>query len=143
MLIFREIDADVPCFVTLEELEQFLMDPKLHMYLESMDTQPDDLRTLFRALDKDVSGLVINEEFCQVCFWLKGGALRCPLAARVRYRERSNLFLRHFGCTPRRREQPFPGATLGVRQEHVIDAGHDDLARGRATKTVPSSRRRA
>merc|ERR1712051_586410 len=55
-------------------MEQFLTDPWLMMYLESMDIQPDDARTLFRLLDKNDSGCVSIEEFCQGCLRLKGDA---------------------------------------------------------------------
>lgn len=72
--VFREIDTDLSGEITMEEMEQFLTDPSLMQYLESMDIQPDDARTLFRLLDKDDSGCISIEEFCNGCLRLKGDA---------------------------------------------------------------------
>merc|ERR1711972_676074 len=50
--VFSQIDIDGSGEVSVEEMEFFLTDPKLKVYLESMDIYPDDARTLFRLLDK-------------------------------------------------------------------------------------------
>merc|ERR1712039_980462 len=72
--VFHEIDVDCSGSICLDEMEQFLEDPHLRMYLESMDIMPDDARTLFRLLDKDESGHVSIDEFCHGCLRLKGDA---------------------------------------------------------------------
>lgn len=72
--VFLEIDIDNSGSITLEEMDDFLRDPILMQYLESMDIQPDDARTLFSLLDKDGSGEVSIHEFCQGCLRLKGEA---------------------------------------------------------------------
>merc|ERR1719343_1748899 len=72
--VFKEIDTDSSNSITLSEMEHFLTDPSLMMYLEAMEIQPDDARTLFRLLDKDESGCVSIDEFCQGCLRLKGDA---------------------------------------------------------------------
>merc|ERR1712224_218912 len=72
--VFKEIDVDGSGSIALEEMEQFLRDPLLMQYRESMDIQPDDARTLFSLLDKDDSGEVSITEFCLGCLRLKGEA---------------------------------------------------------------------
>jgi Ca2+-binding EF-hand superfamily protein len=72
--VFRKIDHDASGFVTQEEVEYFLMDPTLNLYLESIDIFPNDARALFQMLDDDESGEVSIDEFCDGCLRLKGEA---------------------------------------------------------------------
>eukprot|EP00927_Polykrikos_kofoidii_P071473 TRINITY_DN67734_c0_g1_i1.p1 TRINITY_DN67734_c0_g1~~TRINITY_DN67734_c0_g1_i1.p1 ORF type:complete len:776 (-),score=136.44 TRINITY_DN67734_c0_g1_i1:106-2433(-) len=72
--VFESIDADGSGRVTGAEMEYFLGDSDLRMYLESIDIFPNDARALFRLLDCDASGEVSIEEFLEGCLRLKGEA---------------------------------------------------------------------
>jgi len=72
--VFHEIDRDGSGHINGDEMEFFLADPSLNLYLESIDIFPNDARSLFRLLDRDGSGEVSIEEFCQGCLRLKGEA---------------------------------------------------------------------
>lgn len=72
--VFHEIDRDGSGYINGDEMEFFLADPSLNLYLESIDIFPNDARSLFRLLDQDASGEVSIEEFCAGCLRLKGEA---------------------------------------------------------------------
>mmetsp|Transcript_79637 Transcript_79637/g.179636 ORF Transcript_79637/g.179636 Transcript_79637/m.179636 type:complete len:189 (-) Transcript_79637:41-607(-) len=72
--VFKEIDKDASGCINGDEMEFFLADPSLNLYLESIDVFPNDARSLFRLLDVDNSGEVNIEEFCSGCLRLKGEA---------------------------------------------------------------------
>lgn len=72
--VFHAIDQDRSGFINADEMEFFLGDPELNLYLESIDIFPNDARTLFRLLDTDDSGEISIEEFCEGCLRLKGEA---------------------------------------------------------------------
>jgi len=72
--VFREIDQDNSGCINGDEMEFFLADPALNLYLESIDIFPNDARSLFRLLDHDDSGEVSIDEFCEGCLRLKGEA---------------------------------------------------------------------
>jgi len=72
--IFNEIDSDQSGEVSLAELEVFLTDPDWKVYLDSLDINPENARTLFNLLDRDKSGFVNIDEFCEGCMRLKGEA---------------------------------------------------------------------
>merc|ERR1740123_1967431 len=55
-------------------MEQFLGDSELTMYLEALDIVANDARVLFRLLDRDQSGIIDIDEFCDGCMRLKGEA---------------------------------------------------------------------
>lgn len=72
--VFNAMDTDGCGTVTFEEMEYFLSDPQVNLYLESIDIFPNDARALFALLDRDDSGQVSIEEFCDGCNRLKGEA---------------------------------------------------------------------
>lgn len=54
------------------EMEQFLADPDLRMFVEALDISTTDTRALFRLLDRDRSGKIDIDEFCNGCMRIKG-----------------------------------------------------------------------
>jgi len=72
--IFKQIDTDHSGEVSVGEVEMIFSDPSLHEYLEALDINADDARTMFRLLDFDGSGLIDIEEFIYGCLRLKGEA---------------------------------------------------------------------
>merc|ERR1712039_974585 len=72
--VFKEIDRDNSGYINGDEMEFFLSDDNLNMYLEAIDVFPNDARSLFNLLDVDGSGGVSIEEFCAGCLRLKGEA---------------------------------------------------------------------
>merc|ERR1712039_314166 len=55
-------------------MEFFLAHDSLRKYMEALDIGADDTRMLFRLLDRDGSGQIDVEEFCEGCLKLKGEA---------------------------------------------------------------------
>merc|ERR1712066_264771 len=72
--VFKEIDTDGDGIINMVEMENFLDDPGLNLYLESMDIDPNDARALFRLLDVNDNGEIDIDEFCEGCLKLKGEA---------------------------------------------------------------------
>jgi len=52
--VFKEIDQDGSGSIMYDEVEFFLSDPDLNLYLESIDIYPNDARALFTMLDLHV-----------------------------------------------------------------------------------------
>lgn len=153
--VFQEIDVDGSGTISMNEMEEFLDDPKLQMYLESMDIQPDEARTLFSLLDKDDSGTVSIDEFCQGCLRLKGEAksfdIHCIIFENNRLAHKWQLFMNYM-------EKGF-GKALNKAIEKAVDARHgtkkepqrridplalamtDELARQEPTATMGDNQR--
>jgi len=74
--IFRNIDVDNSGTITLEEMESFLNDDslKLQEYFEALELNASDTVSLFLLLDRDGSGEVDIDEFCDGCMRLGGNA---------------------------------------------------------------------
>jgi len=74
--IFKAIDIDNSGAISLEEMESFLSDDtlKLQEYFEALELNASDTQTLFHLLDRDGSGEVDIDEFCDGCMRLGGNA---------------------------------------------------------------------
>jgi len=72
--IFNKIDTDNSGSISADELECFLNDEHLRLYLEALELDLIETRSLFSLLDRDESGEVSIEEFCEGCLRLKGEA---------------------------------------------------------------------
>jgi len=72
--VFKYVDEDNSGEISSEEMEHFWDDPSLRQYISALDIDVGDAWTLFRLLDKDASGLVDIDEFCEGCLRLKGEA---------------------------------------------------------------------
>mmetsp|Transcript_79229 Transcript_79229/g.175708 ORF Transcript_79229/g.175708 Transcript_79229/m.175708 type:complete len:803 (+) Transcript_79229:92-2500(+) len=72
--VFHQIDQDGTGEIDIDEMELFLKDPELRMYVESLDISADDARMLFRLMDYDDGGTIDIDEFCQGLMRLKGEA---------------------------------------------------------------------
>jgi len=98
--VFNKIDHDASGFVTQDEVEFFLTDPQLNLYLESIDIFPNDARALFQMLDDDGSGEVSIDEFCEGCLRLKGEAksydIHCLLFSTQKMHTRLEAIIDHF-----------------------------------------------
>lgn len=72
--VFKQIDADGNDEISFGEVEEFLQDSNLRMYLEALEIDLVETHSLFRLLDKDGSGSIDIDEFCEGCLRLKGDA---------------------------------------------------------------------
>jgi len=72
--VFKQIDEDESGEISFEEMDHFLTDPQLKMYVESLEVTVEDTAMLFRLMDLDDSGVVDIEEFCQGLLRLQGDA---------------------------------------------------------------------
>merc|ERR1712039_344606 len=97
--VFKEIDRDNSGYMGGDEMEFFLSDDSLNMYLEAIDVFPNDARSLFRLLDVDGSGDVSVEEFCAGCLRLKGEAksfdIHCMIFNSERAHQRLEVIMEH------------------------------------------------
>merc|ERR1719189_2957837 len=55
-------------------MEFFFTEPHLKEYVDALGISPENTRMLFRLLDKDGSGKIDLEEFCDGCLRLQGEA---------------------------------------------------------------------
>jgi len=74
--IFRQIDLDNSGDITFSELKNFLANTSLGLksYFDALEVNASDAWVLFKLLDRDGSGRVDIDEFCDGCIRLKGEA---------------------------------------------------------------------
>lgn len=78
--IFQEIDCDQSDFMTYEELQVALSNPKMSSLMQSMDISTQDVWTLFMVLDNNGDGQITLDEFVYSCMQLQGPAKGLQLA---------------------------------------------------------------
>lgn len=129
--VFQAIDANSSGSITIDEMEDFLRDPELNMYLEALDVCANDARVLFKLLDRDDNGEIDILEFCDGCMRLKGDAksfdIHCMIyeSQRIMYKNAEFMsfveeaFHRlHHGLPPPR--AMFSSANLGGEENAVV-----------------------
>jgi len=109
--VFHAIDRDRSGVINGDEMEFFLSDPSLNLYLESIDIFPNDARSLFRLLDRDGSGEVSIDEFCQGCLRLKGEAKSFDIHCLIYASDRSQ----------RKLDQIINWMTTAVPMDDILD----------------------
>jgi len=72
--LFNDMDDDGSGTITLEEIKEYFVDPRVMSYFQALGLDPNDTERLFRLIDDDGSGDVSIEEFLHGCMRLKGGA---------------------------------------------------------------------
>eukprot|EP00931_Biecheleriopsis_adriatica_P000710 TRINITY_DN10080_c0_g1_i1.p1 TRINITY_DN10080_c0_g1~~TRINITY_DN10080_c0_g1_i1.p1 ORF type:complete len:617 (-),score=92.90 TRINITY_DN10080_c0_g1_i1:96-1946(-) len=82
--IFTEMDHDDSKYITLDEFELGLRDPRLQSFLASLNINIDDAWRLFSLLDEDRSGHLHLEEFVEGCLRLRGQATTVHYASLTR-----------------------------------------------------------
>merc|ERR1719510_347286 len=77
---FGEMDISETTEITMNEVEQVLMQPYTHAYLQSLGICVTDAWTLLKLVDKDRSGTIDLDEFIHGCMALKGEAKAVHIA---------------------------------------------------------------
>jgi len=94
--VFNAIDTDGTLRISEEEMELFMEDEHLRLYLEALEINILDARVLFRLLDHDESGEIDIDEFCEGCLRLKGEAKSFDIHCLLFENQRMLLKTKHF-----------------------------------------------
>lgn len=78
--VFMELDQNNSGALSYEEFEQHIEDEKIMTYLQTLELDATQIRSLFMLLDVDRTGEVDLEEFVTGCVRLKGGAKNLDMA---------------------------------------------------------------
>jgi len=79
--IFAEADSDGNGWITREQFEQHLADPRVRAFFSCLELTGLEARRLFDMLDPDCSGVVDAEQFVTGCMSLRGAAKTMDVAA--------------------------------------------------------------
>jgi len=99
--IFALMDANCDGHISLNEMRRFLMNEgkDLQRYFQALEISATDTVTLFELLDRDRSGEIDIDEFCEGCIRLRGTAksfdINTLLHEQRRLREHLDRFLMH------------------------------------------------
>eukprot|EP00747_Dinoflagellata_sp_TGD_P150185 gnl/TRDRNA2_/TRDRNA2_177087_c1_seq3.p1 gnl/TRDRNA2_/TRDRNA2_177087_c1~~gnl/TRDRNA2_/TRDRNA2_177087_c1_seq3.p1 ORF type:complete len:207 (-),score=45.61 gnl/TRDRNA2_/TRDRNA2_177087_c1_seq3:13-633(-) len=72
--LFREADTDCSGILTRDEMDMYLQDERVSMYMSTHQLDVSDVALMFKLLDTDLTGEVVMEEFVLGCHRLKGHA---------------------------------------------------------------------
>lgn len=78
--VFMELDQNNSGALTYDEFEQHIEDDKIMAYLQTLELDATQIRSLFMLLDVDRTGEVDLDEFVTGCVRLKGGAKNLDMA---------------------------------------------------------------
>mmetsp|Transcript_4762 Transcript_4762/g.8624 ORF Transcript_4762/g.8624 Transcript_4762/m.8624 type:complete len:446 (-) Transcript_4762:100-1437(-) len=78
--LFRDLDSTDAGWITINELERNLSEPRVEAFFSSLELEPSDAWALFKLLDIDQSAVVDIEEFVIGCLRLRGQAKAIDLA---------------------------------------------------------------
>lgn len=78
--VFMELDQNNSGALSYEEFEEHIEDDKIMAYLQTLELDATQIRSLFMLLDVDRTGEVDLEEFVTGCVRLKGGAKNLDMA---------------------------------------------------------------
>jgi hypothetical protein len=79
--IFAEADSDGTGWITREQFERHLADPRVRAFFSCLELTGLEARRLFDMLDPDCSGVVNAEQFVTGCMSLRGTAKTMDVAA--------------------------------------------------------------
>ncbi|CAK0872792.1 unnamed protein product [Prorocentrum cordatum] len=78
--IFQELDTDFDGTITMEEMQNKMMDPEIGAYFTQLGVNPDQVGKLFFLLDRDKSGTLDQDEFLFGCLKFQGDAKSLDIA---------------------------------------------------------------
>merc|ERR1719401_2736260 len=97
--IFVQIDVDESGAVSLGEIENIFTDDSMSHLLEALEITAFDARSMFKLLDRDGSGSIDIEEFCDGCLRMKGEAksfdIQCLIYESQRLITKTNALMGH------------------------------------------------